>query len=161
MTEIKAMRTPRNRKALAAFAELLAPDSIMVEIGSHIGESACIFAPHVKTLICIDPWPGRDDIRTEFMKNTAHLPNVNTLRMPSVEAAALFSIRSIDVLYVDGLHDEDSVRHDLSAWEPKVFLNGILAGHDYGDHAPGVIAAVKTYFGKEPASIFGDTSWLM
>jgi predicted O-methyltransferase YrrM len=157
------MRTDRNRAALAEFAATLDGVRLMVEVGSWIGESACIFAPHVERLVCVDPWPDYwgqrgDNVYAAWVAATVAQANVSALRMPSVEAAREFDDASLDAVYIDALHDYESVKADILAWRPKLRPGGILAGHDYGPHAPGVVRAVDELIGK-PAKVYGDTTW--
>ena len=47
-------------EALIKFVD--AKNKVMVEVGSYMGESSSIFANHVKSLTCVDPWlEGYDD----------------------------------------------------------------------------------------------------
>eukprot|EP00927_Polykrikos_kofoidii_P043699 TRINITY_DN37776_c0_g1_i1.p1 TRINITY_DN37776_c0_g1~~TRINITY_DN37776_c0_g1_i1.p1 ORF type:complete len:617 (+),score=86.06 TRINITY_DN37776_c0_g1_i1:176-2026(+) len=57
--------------------------------------------------------------------------------MTSLDAAPLFSDRSLDFVYIDAMHD-DSVSLDLEAWEPKLRDGGVLAGHDFTPDTPAV-----------------------
>lgn len=56
----------------------------------------------------------------------------------------------VDMLFIDGAHDEASVRADLHAFAPLVREGGIISGHDYTPDFPGVVAAVNEYFGHAP-----------
>lgn len=65
----------------------------------------------------------------------------------SLTASRGFQDGSLDVVYIDGAHDYDSVRADLAAWTPKVRTGGLIAGHDYNPGAwPGVVQAVRERF---------------
>jgi predicted O-methyltransferase YrrM len=48
----------------------------------------------------------------------------------SIVAATRFEVGELDLVFIDGAHDYDSVLADLKAWEPKVKAGGIFAGHD-------------------------------
>ena len=39
----------------------------------------------------------------------------------------------VDLLFIDGSHDYDSVKSDTLLWEPKVMRGGTILFHDY-DH---------------------------
>lgn len=58
-------------------------------------------------------------LRSEIVKET------------SAEASKMFDEKSIDFIYIDALHDYESVIQDIGLWWPKVKSGGILAGHDY------------------------------
>ncbi len=61
----------------------------------------------------------------------------------STDAAALFSYRPIEVLFLDAAHDYQNTADDLAAWVPKVMPGGWVAVHDYGNvHYGGVKQAV-------------------
>lgn len=47
------------------------------------------------------------------------------------------------LLFIDGLHDYESIRKDIDAYLPLVKLGGLVAFHDYGNSFPGVVRAVK------------------
>lgn len=54
-----------------------------------------------------------------------------------------------DFIYIDALHDYDSVLADIQAWWPKVRKGGMLAGHDYNTRKScnkDVKGAVRDFF---------------
>ena len=155
---IKTMRTERNRKCLAEFAETLPADGVMVEVGSYAGEGAEIFAQHVRLLTCIDLWP-QPDVLAAWFDRMLRFQNVGFLQGRSVDSAKLFADASLDVVYIDAAHDYESVKADILAWRPKLKPGGILSGHDYGPHALGVIQAVEELIGK-PSHVYGETTWV-
>lgn len=48
-------------------------------------------------------------------------------------------------IYIDAGHDYHSVRSDLPAWWEVLDDDGILAGHDFTNEHPGVVAAVTEF----------------
>jgi len=71
---------------------------------------------------------------------------VEFVREYSVEAAKKIPNNSLDFVYIDAMHDFDSVIQDIIAWVPKVRVGGIVAGHDYYKvYQYGVIPAVDAY----------------
>ena len=58
--------------------------------------------------------------------------NVSFFKMTSEQAAPIIKDGSLDLVFIDGLHDFDNVTLDINLWLPKVRLGGILCGHDYG-----------------------------
>ncbi|WP_146658101.1 class I SAM-dependent methyltransferase [Enhygromyxa salina] len=110
------------------------------------------------TLTCVDTWAGSSDrfdlayrerlaardIEAEFRSHLAALGlDATCLRLPSVAAANTFARESVDLVFLDGSHDQPAVAADITAWLPRIRSGGILAGHDFSDDHPGVVAAVE------------------
>jgi predicted O-methyltransferase YrrM len=140
-----------------------ARDSLkLVEIGSDLGESTCIFAGYgiFDKVYAIDPWfdQERHDI---FLKNSKIYPDIITpMKMVSREAAANWSNGDVDTIYIDANHNYEYVLSDIDSWSKKVKKGGIIAGHDYSKKRwPGVYAAVNECFESQKIKVFCDTSW--
>lgn len=80
----------------------------------------------------------------------------------SEEAAATFSPRSIDVVFIDGDHQQEGVQRDIKAWKHIVKPGHTLMFNDYqADRWPGVVFAVDQHAketGQQPWYI-GQRSW--
>lgn len=81
----------------------------------------------------------------------AHAPEafelVRPIRMPSVQASGAFADGSVDLVVIDGMHDEASVFADLMAWTPKLRPDGMIGGDDHDQTSfPGVVAACRRAF---------------
>lgn len=110
----------------------------------------------LQRLYSIDPWVenvenNRPD--ESFQRASNNLKEFNDrsvmLKEFSVDAAKEFEEASLDFIYIDALHDYQSVKEDIITWWPKLKNNGCLAGHDYDKDAwPGVYNAVNE-FSKE------------
>ena len=135
------------------FAEL--GFTLGAEVGVHKGLHARRMLraiPNLKLLL-VDPWSafGRhSDAHLEgvYQKCRRILDgkNVEYIRKPSIEAAKEVPDLSLDFVYIDGLHDFDNIMMDLIVWVPKVKIDGIISGHDYGNsYRFGVIKAVEAY----------------
>lgn len=141
------------------------PDSgVMIEVGSYVGKSAAFMAVEIANsgkaieFYCVDTWrmedvpgvQGSGCTLPKFFRNlTPVIELVRPLNLPSVRAAKAFDDESVDFVFIDGDHSEESVRSDIEAWLPKVKQGGVIAGHDYTNNWPGVVAAVSQYF-KSP-----------
>ena len=68
------------------------------------------------------------DAERDLRRNMSGFKNVEILKMDSVEAATHFEDNSIDMVFIDGAHDKESVLKDLKAWYPK--CKKILCGRD-------------------------------
>lgn len=143
----------------------------MVEIGSFIGESTIIFAEHFNQVIAIDPFQADyhkedptskfnfDEVYDEYMRRTSPFPNIKTLRLTSDSAVDVLKDELFEFIYIDGIHTYEQVKIDIDNYLPLLKQGGIIGGHDYGPHWPGVNKAVDEKFGK-PDKVFKDTSWI-
>lgn len=121
---------------------------LIVEIGSFKGRSSSFMAVELINsgkavkFDCIDTWRGAAehqelkeviedtlyDVFTENMKPVEG--HYNAIRMPSVQAAALYEDDSIDFIMIDGDHTFEAVCADIAAFLPKMKKGGIMAGDD-------------------------------
>lgn len=144
----------------------------LVEIGSYVGDSTKVFAMNFDKVIAIDPWEnGYDEsdassyqyemsiIESQFDSMRKDFDNIKKMKMTGVAAAQLFEDESLDIVYIDAVHQYKNVKQDIMNWYPKVKIGGIIAGHDYQSSFQGVIDAVDESFGSSPMFIGKDTSW--
>jgi len=128
-----------------------------VEVGASRGVNANDMHETIPNLnlTLVDPWVafGRNSaehMERVYQKCRKRLKRWNPtyIRKPSVEGVKDIQDESIDFVYIDGMHDFDSVMMDIIVWTPKVKRGGIVSGHDffYG-YSPysGVIEAVRAY----------------
>lgn len=136
--------------------KLSANKSSIVEIGSYLGASACCFAAAPppaagKTVYCIDTWTN--DAMTEGNRDTWQIFRDNTriysstivpLRGWSAEMAKHLAryIGKIDLLFIDGAHDYDSVKADWETYKAFLEKGSVIIFHDTG-WAEGVQTVVK------------------
>jgi len=153
-------------QGLSELIDLCSPIRDMVEVGSWEGGSVCIFAPRVGHITCVDIWEDWEGaykgLWDNFVKNTAHITNKTILKKKSVEAPHDFADGTLDLVYLDGLHDLDVVVKEIELWKPKVRKGGFIGGHDWGRESEGisdVTQAVEKCFGK-PDMTFCDSSWV-
>jgi hypothetical protein len=100
----------------------------------------------------VSPWnfkvsQERQDRRLEKARERlAPYPNIEFIRKTSMEAVRDVPDGSLDFIFLDGLHDFDSIMLDLIYWTKKVRPSGICAGHDYFYMADGQVPdAVNSY----------------
>jgi hypothetical protein len=125
--------------------KLSANKSSIVEIGSYLGASACCFAaapqPADKTVYCIDTWAN--DAMTEGNRDTWQIFRGNTkrysstivpLRGWSTEMAKYLAryIGKIDLFFIDGAHDYDSVKADWESYKAFLEIGSVIVFHDTG-----------------------------
>jgi predicted O-methyltransferase YrrM len=144
-----------------------APGSVFVEIGTWVGRSTCLMAQLIRDSgknICfyaIDHANGSPELtsqidelrrrgttlREELLANVRRC-GVEDFVTPyftdSVAAAGWFGPKSVDFVFVDGNHEEESVEADIVVWLPAVRGGGLLAGHDW--HLKSVKNAVLRHF---------------
>jgi len=120
---------------------------IIVELGTHMGNSLFSFAQAIKDLEldaklhAVDTWKG--DKHAGFYENDVYKSfleivdkyykdvNITPHKMYFDEAVKKFEDQSIDILHIDGLHTYEAVKHDFETWLPKVNKkNGIVLLHD-------------------------------
>jgi MMP 1-O-methyltransferase len=112
--------------------------TICLGLGSRVGEGVPIFA--------VDP--HADYRHGEFKENIERAgiaDLVTPLKGLSQEVADGFD-QPIELLFVDGSHEEDDVRRDFEKWVPKVVDRGIVAFHDTTWHdGPRKVVAEKIF----------------
>jgi Methyltransferase domain len=172
-------------KIYDAAAREVPDDGILVEVGTAFGRSAAMMAERLfmhgkrgAQFYCVDTWEeGPGNTLTNHPETEARLAKlggaftafcaemlvnapealkiVRPVRAPSVMAAKMFAPRSVDFVFLDAAHDEESVREDIAAWATTIKPGGSLAGHDYTDpDYPGVKKVVDEF-----ASLLADDGW--
>lgn len=158
-------------RGLYELVEQFKPDFEIVEIGSFHGVSTRLFAMFVKKVYAIDCYdyvvpptgriPSHDQLFVDaekiFIEKTSHIPNIVKIRKTSVEAAKDFQNYSLDAVYIDAEHDENSVRTDILTWKDKIKLGGWLCGHDY--YLPHIHNILLENGLIKDLNIYPDTSW--
>lgn len=124
----------------------------VLEVGSWLGASTRHFAsliPPEGKVYAVDHWKGSAEhqpgeahwckqvsyLYDQFLSNVI-LSNLTDrivpIRMSSQEAANSLQDLSIDLVYIDGSHDTQSLLADLHAWYPHVKGHGVLCGATWG-----------------------------
>lgn len=118
------------------------------------------------TVYAVDTWEKSYLIKNEnaswayneFVWNVGHYENLEVLRMSSIEAAELFENKSVDMVFIDGCHEEMNVENDILTWLPKT--RRVICGHDYEcPNEPGVKPAVDRIFSKPDGVV--NTIWFV
>ena len=146
--------------------ENLKLDSIICELGAHVGVSTSLFAYYCKLVYSVDVWTtiGVDYIpafESEFDAYMVNFHNVVKIKDTSVNASYRFMDGYLDAVYVDADHSYEAVKKDIKYWKPKIKKGGFIAGHDYFIELADtdVTKAVIEVFG-EPDKVYEDSSWL-
>ena len=152
-------------------------DIVLVEIGSYMGESACLFAQSGKfsKIICVDPWTdipgnggnsyrGMANIEKKFDENVSGYGCIEKFKGTASELVKSGRLNGflVDMVYIDGLHTYEGCSADIAVCRDSIRPVFAFAGPDYTDkiaHVVGVKKAVDEAFGA-PDAVFCDNSWL-
>ena len=132
------------RDLYTAIAKILPDGATVAEVGVWKGQSVIHLAQRMQDtgkrcmIHAIDTFQGDDDTGKEktleqFTENieragVGHI--IYPMADESILAATRFEAGELDMVFIDGAHDYDSVLADLKAWGPNVRDGGIIAGHD-------------------------------
>ncbi len=148
-------------KVLQSWAQTLPKNSVIVEVGSFYGRSACCFAESAATssIFCFDRWlndieqpignskityedriinnfplPGMINSLENFLNNTLQFKNIHHKQIQSSNDI-LWDGKLIDMLFIDAEHKNPSDWEYISYFLPFVKQGGYVSGHDYtADH---------------------------
>lgn len=166
----------REAVGLYKLVQLVKGNNVTVcEIGSWLGKSSYILARSLERhengrLICIDPFNATGDNRskkiykhtekklkksllktfTDNMRRFGVLNQISTIQGYSHEIIKEFNT-PIDILFIDGDHDYNSVLRDYKDWSKLVKKGGFIAFHDVGgSHVTGPKEVVELEIADNP-----------
>lgn len=151
--KIEGQISPKELRVLVRLASKVAPDNVVVEIGTYRGRStvALAFGSRIGggcRVYTIDPHFDFKGVKGgEFgPKDMAALyanlskagvgETVAVVCLPSLASAKAWTEKNVGLLWMDGDHSYEGVRGDFEAWFPWLVSDGVVAFHDID--APGV-----------------------
>eukprot|EP00928_Gymnodinium_smaydae_P019595 TRINITY_DN17527_c0_g1_i1.p1 TRINITY_DN17527_c0_g1~~TRINITY_DN17527_c0_g1_i1.p1 ORF type:complete len:457 (-),score=42.00 TRINITY_DN17527_c0_g1_i1:903-2111(-) len=117
----------------------------LVEIGTRFADTALhlLDADPLLEWIGIDAHPGAEEWAKKLLSRHLESGRASFMCRYSQDVTAQeIPYGSADIIFVDAAHNRASVQLDLAAWTPRVKVNGIVAGHDYGNDAMPDVAQV-------------------
>jgi len=127
----------------------LAAGKVVLEIGAYCGRSTICLAQQAKSVGVIDTFDGRGtdaqgNTLPRFRRNLRHPVAAEKVQIYQGESAAVLDRLPpvYDLVFIDGSHDQASVRADAAGAIPLLRPGGLLVFHDYHEIDPGVVAAV-------------------
>lgn len=143
----------KNRRELVHYVNGLSIQNA-VEVGVRHGHYSKFILDNtnVNKLYAIDPWEVNAELHNpnEAYQNCKNKldpygERAQMIKALSPEICSEFEDESIDFVYIDALHDYESVKKDINGWYPKLKKGCIISGHDYAPRWPGVIQAVDEF----------------
>lgn len=114
-----------------------------VDVGAHA--EALLRYTDVALLHLVDPWPREYQYGYCEGRLAAFRQRVRFMPTRSVVAAERFGLGALDFVYIDQVHEADSVMADLEAWWPRLKVGGLLGYRNYGDTATPLRDAVDRF----------------
>lgn len=150
---------------LSLLADFAAKSKNILELGSWKGRSTRAIMDNIHPegkITCVDTFAGnvgtdligmaeKEDIYGTFIRNLS--PYSGTDRLKVIRCSTSEILENIDpstkfdFIFIDADHSYEEVRKDINNCLPLLSADGIIAGHDFSKHWPGVIQAVRETFG--------------
>lgn len=151
-----------------------------VEVGSWRGKSAILLAGVLKEnsstniLYCVDDWKGGTDLDClrlaksvdifyEFQNNTKNLSEyIIPIKGLSTDESTLEKLpNKIGLIFLDGAHDYDTVKKEISLYRNRIANHGIICFHDTDNpNYPGVRKAFEEFLDNNEFKFIGQKSYI-
>jgi predicted O-methyltransferase YrrM len=141
IVNVRSYTTSKELTALLKIASSLPRGAFALEIGSHLGVSACYIVAGLAQvnghLFCVDTWnnetmpEGERDTFDEFRKNIAPIRNwITVIRKKSSELTKPDLRVPLSLIFIDGNHAYENVKADFLLVSNWLDENGVVAFHD-------------------------------
>ena len=156
----------------------LPKDSVIVEVGTGYGTTACMiaqFCPNIKKIHTIDPytpyttsWVGNgmpfgkkeiDNAKIIAKHNiefSGFKEKIELINLTSNSALSMFDNESIDLLFYDATQTVEIAYQDLFNWYKKIKRKGIISGHCWGLLNVGILKFKNTIDSDSVLSVYDD-----
>jgi predicted O-methyltransferase YrrM len=139
---IPTFTTDRELRMLYRLAAACPAEAVALEIGSHLGASACYLATGLSgvdgKLYCVDTWQnetmpdGPRDTYADFLRNVHGLEHmVISVRKPSVQLTQQDIETPLEMVFIDGDHSYPAVKHDFTLVKEWLAPRGLIVFHDF------------------------------
>ena len=175
--------TPNEQGALREIAAGVAgksgDETVIVEVGSFVGQSTNILADRVPDggkVYCVDTWQGtpgdatetlakaiggKDSLLGMFKRQLKKHINRDVVvpvigeSIPAATRLAEMGVKA-DLVFIDA--DHERCGEDIAAWLPLLKPDGVICGHDYAASFPSVMRDVRAAFGDKIKVV--DSIWI-
>lgn len=155
-------------RELIWLAEQASHMKVIIEVGCFQGRSTRALADNTYGIVyAVDPWeefyPDKDgnehcikaNVYPQFYHNLKDLIDSGKVK-PVKEYFTYFGQRA-DMIFLDGDHRADTLRHDIECAEKMINPGGIICGHDYThEHWPGVKEVVDNHYNGKTVLFMGS-----
>jgi len=132
----------------------------------------------IEKYYCVDPWkpypenydrtPRPEELTNEYWEKiynriagmARNNSEISIIRDTSLNAVNSIDDFSLDLVYIDAIHDEENGLADIIAWMDKVKDGGFVSGHDYHARFHGMIKAIDKVFGMD-VEVLQDSNWFV
>ena len=161
----------------------LPKNSIIVEIGTGFGTTACMIAqhcPNIEKLYTVDPylpystsWTGDETpfgekeidnakvVAKHNIKFSGFEKKIELVELESDYALSMFDDESIDLFFYDATRTTEIAYKDISKWYKKIKTNGVISGHCWKFLQNGILEFKNNIDSESILSIHDDVwAWV-
>lgn len=130
-------------------AQKLPPSPTVINIGAGTGTSVCSILEVRPDAFIVSVDNKAEPREAQSLKETDLIKLNRCFRLLTKSQALWNWPWQVDLVFVDGAHDDDSVSVDIDVFFPKVKDGGFILFHDYDHKLPGLTAIVDDRMAKQ------------